>query len=499
MRRFVPLLLLLCLTAGAQTRVSRCYEVCNAYVRDARLRATSCGACLHQSDELHPWLRALDGVPPELLADDDWTVRWAALRELGRRDRSTGEAQLAGWLARSRGDELLRACLTAAHVVTPLPAACAARAAEVRSALEIELYSEAPSLRAGALTALSRSFGLPRARVVLNVAPTRPPEFDSILFDTLVQTSADGEAPVAQLMAAATPGDVAVMNRLLKLVSARRDAARALLEGDHAQRMEGIRTLRPLLPASEPELMSVLGFDDLPARAAAVRAIAGVEQRSVSRMAQARFTGERSATVEQQAALLGVLGDVHDEDCAAVALALWHRPGPLQLPSLRVAAFCAWPEAAPAVELALRDEDVSKRAAAVDALGFAPSTPQLRERLGFAASAKEVELRRAAARAIGAKRWRGGLPRIEALEADGDAAVRVEAFKAARALDAPGLEGRLARALATDTAPEVRATCAELLSFVGSLQARAALEAASKNEKDENVKIVVERALRRIR
>lgn len=500
MRRFVLLLVLLCGAADAQTRVTRCYEACNAYVSDARLRATSCASCLRAKDDGHAWLQALPEVPVAMLRDDDWKLRWAAVVELARRAKVAPDVQLKTWLSKAQGVELLRGCSTAAHAGSPLPPTCRSIAPEVRRALEVELYDEALARRVDALTALSKAFTISRGRVVLDVVTTRAAEFDALLFDALTEATPDGEAPaVTQLLAVARENDVAAMNRLLAVVNARTNAARPSLAGDHLTRMEAIRTLRRLLPTSEPELMSVLSIDDLTARDAAVRAIAAAESRSVSRMAEARFFGEKPATDDQQAALLSLLGDVHDKDCAAVALRVWRVPGPLRLGALKVAAFCAWPEAAADVELALRDDDVHTRAAGVEALGFAPTSQQLLERLQFAASAKEPEIRRAAAKAIGARRWRGGTQKLEALMNDAAPSVRVEAVKAARAVDAPGIEAKLARSLENDPAPEVRRTAAELLALSPSPMARATLEAAAKKEKDESVKMVVERALRRIR
>lgn len=500
MRRFVVLLILLCGVADAQTRVTRCYEACNRYVSDPRLRATSCATCLRAKDDTHTWLQALPEVPLLMLADADWKVRWAAVGDQARRAKITPEAQLKLWLSKAQNDELLRACLTAAHVVSPLPTTCRANAAEVRRTLEVELYDEALARRVDALTALSKAFGISRGRAVLDVVTTRAAEFDALLFDALSEATPDGEPPaVAQLLAVAKENDIAAMNRILAVVNARTNAARPLLDGDHPTRMEAIRALRRLLPTSEPELMSVLLIDDLTARDSAMRGIGYSENRTVSRMAEARFFGEKTATKEQQAALLGLLGEVHDKDCAAVALRVWKSPGPLQLPALRIASFCSWPEASADVELALRDDDVLKRAMAVESLGFAPNSPQLQERLQFAAAAKEPEIRGAAAKAIGSRRWRGGTQRIEALMNDADPTVRVEALKAARALDAPGVETKLARALESDAGADVRRTAAELLALSPSPLARATLEKAAKSEKDERVKMVVERALRRIR
>lgn len=434
-----------------------------------------------------------------MLNDDDWRVRWAALGETARREKRTPAEALKRWLGKASGEALRLACLTAAHASPPLPSQCEAEAASVRDALRVQLYAEALSTRADALTALAAAFSQPRARVVLDVLPTRPADFDALVFDTLVEASPiDGRAALGQLLDAAGPGDVATMNRLLAVAARRRDEARPRLASADTRR-EAIRTLRALLPSSEPELFSVLRDGDVASRGAAMRAVASHERRSVSLMAAPRFAEPSALDATQQRALLELLGDVHDADCSAVALALWNGSGPLKAPALRVAASCDWVASQPAVSAALRDDTAPIRAAAVDALAHAPMSAQLKEQLQFAANAEAPVVRAAAARAIAAKRWRAGASHVKKLVDDADPDVREAALTAATALDAPGLEQTLMRALTTDAAPRVRSTAAELLGRAASPRTEAALVEAAKNETDSAVKMVVERALRTIR
>ena len=129
-----------------------------------------------------------------------------------------------------------------------------------------------------------------------------------------------------------------------------------------------------------------------------------------------------------------------------------------------MAASCSWTETSGDVETALLAPGELERAAAVGALGFAPRSEQLTERLTRALAAPEPALRAAACQAIGQQRWRAGTARLLALAGDPAPPVRSEAMRALVALDAPGLDAKLSAALETDPAAPVRATAAELLA-----------------------------------
>jgi len=270
---------------------------------------------------------------------------------------------------------------------------------------------------------------------------------------------------------------------------------------DDVVRRQALTQLAELAPISQSELMAALS-DKLPGlRLAAARALARGELRTLAAMAEARLSGEAPATMEQRLLLLGLVGDRHEPDCAPVVLKTWrdpHRPAELRRRALAVAASCSWAETSAEIETALAASAELERSAAVGALGFAPRSEQLNERLARACDAPEPSLRAAACQAIAQQRWRGGTARLLTLAADADPGVRSEAMRALVAVDAPGLEARLSGVLETDAAPPVRATAAELLSRFTGPRAASALSRAARNDTDANVKLVAAQSLRKL-
>lgn len=504
----------------AQSRASRCFAACERNVADPRLRASACGACLTSPEPGAPWLSRLPALPPGLLEDPDWEVRWAALLVEGKKVKGTAAHQLALWLARAetgRGEEVQRACLTAVHAAgalkTPLatllaadpPAAktCAARERELRDALWLDLYAESAPTRREALTHLAHPFGRTPARVLLDALPSHAQAFDELVLDTLASWSLEAElSPAASLLSTATPADVAAMNRVLAVYARRLDAARPLLASpDEMVRRQGLGQLMELAPLSERELLGALA-DPVPGlRLHAARALARGEARSLAAMTEGRLSGEKPATQAQQLVLLELVGARHEPDCAATVLKTWRDPARaahLRRRALAVAASCSWKESHADVEAAFSAPGELERASAIAALGFAPRTEQLTERLTRATDAVEPALRAAACQAIAQQRWRGGTARLNALAADPDAEVRSAALKGLVVLDAPGLEGKLGALLEKDGSPVVRAAAAELLALFSSPRAISALSQAARNDMDPNVKLVAAQSLRKL-
>ncbi len=522
MRPLAALVFLLASTgASAQPRAPRCFAACQRVVTDARARATVCGACLTASDQPAPWLSQLSQEPPGVLADEDWEVRWGALLARARRERSTAPRQLARWLARAKGDELDRACLTAVHGAGGTRQAlaellsfeatgdrrarerCSSRERALREALWVELYAEDAATRREALDHLSRAFDRSPAREVLDALPSHPSAFDALMLDLLDDWAAGtpGTAPRA-LLAAAGGADVAAMNRLLAVASQRRDAARAALTATETdQRRVALSKLAALAPLSEAELLAALGDEVAPHRVRAARALARGEGRTVAAATAARLSGERPASEAQRRALIEATASAAEADCAPRLLEGWRSASlawTLRRQALVGAASCSWSVVEPEVKAALAASH-AERAAAVAALGFAPRTEALTEQLSFALGAREEAVRVAACDAIRQQRWRGGLGRVERLAADPSPAVRGAALRALAALDAPGLEARLVRALDGDPEAMVRAAAGELLSLCGGWQALSALEKAARGDPDPGVKLVAGQTLRKLR
>ncbi|MDP1826189.1 MAG: HEAT repeat domain-containing protein [Archangium sp.] len=486
---------------------------------DPRLRASACGACLTSPDQGAAWLSRLPALPPRLLEDQDWEVRWAALLFEAKKVKGTAAHQLASWLARAQGgeEEVQRACLTAVHAAgalkTPMAAllaadpvaakTCAAREKALRDALWLELYAESAPTRREALTHLARAFDRTPARVLLDALPSHAAAFDELVLDTLASWSLEAElSPAASLLSTATPADVAAMNRVLAVYARRLDAARPLLASpDEMIRRQGLGQLMELAPLSERELLGALA-DAVPGlRLHAARGLARGESRSLAAMAEGRLSGEKPATRAQQLVLLELVGDRHEPDCAATVLKTWRdqaRAPELRRRALAVAASCSWKDSLADVEAAFGAAGELERASAIAALGHAPRTEQLTERLTRATDAVEPSLRVAACQAIAQQRWRGGTARLDALAADAVPEVRSEAVRGLVALDAPGLEARLGTLLEKDASPVVRATAAGLLSRFTSPRTVSALSQAARNDTDSNVKLVAAQSLRKL-
>ncbi len=518
MRRLGLILFLASASAAtAQTRASRCWAACDRNVTDPRLRATACGACLTRPDDAAAWLARAPTPLPTLLADPDWEVRWAGLRSEATRAKGPPARQLAGWIGGATGEELLRACVTATHAAgaekkslgallekeVPALKSCLAVAPASIAALSTELYDVHAGVRREALVHLGRAFERSPARIVLDAVPAHPAAFDDLVLETLKDVTLEENAnPASELLAAAGPGDVATMNRLLAVFSAQRDAARTgLASPELARRKEAMSQLASLSPLSEPELLDAVGDAEPALRLGAARGLARGERSSIAAMARRRFSGERPATAPQLLALLRVVGDTHEPDCAAVALETWRVPG--RAPALRalalpVAASCRWESARPDVEAVLTSGAPGDLPAAIAALAWAPASEQLFERLTAATLAPRPEVRAAACESIASRRWRGGLPRVVALTGDADASVRAAALRGLVTLDAPGAEARVGQLLEADPAAGVRRVAAELLGRLGSPRALSALTRAARNDADTDVKLVAAQSLRRL-
>lgn len=512
---------LLASVAIAQARVSRCWAACERNVSDPRLRASACGACLTSPDQGAAWLSRLPELPPRLLEDQDWEVRWAALLAEARKTKGTAAHQLGLWISHAqgqgKGEEVQRACLTAVHaagaIKTSLTAlltadakaaqTCMARESALRDALWVDLYSEGAPTRREALTHLARAFERPPARVVLDALPSHAPAFDALVLDTLASWSLEADlSPAASLMAAATPADVESMNRVLAVYARQRDEAKPGVSAPQDPvRRQALSRLAELAPITEAELLGALA-DSVPShRLLAARGLARGESRSLAAMAAGRLSGEKPATLAQQRVLLELVGDTHEADCAKTLLQTWRdpaRPSELRQRALIVAASCSWFEAQSDVLAALSGPSVLERSSAVGALGFAPRSEQLNERLLRASDSTDGPMRAAACQAIGQQRWRAGTARVSALAADAEPEVRGAALRALAGLDAPGLEAKLGTALEKDGSPLVRAAAAELLARFTGPRAISALSTASRNDTDANVKLVAAQSLRKL-
>ncbi|MFO0596594.1 MAG: HEAT repeat domain-containing protein [Myxococcaceae bacterium] len=504
-------------TRAETQRTSRCWAACERNVSDARTRASACTACLTHPEDAAAWLRVASVPLQQLLEDPDWAVRWSGLENQARRSSEPLSRLLGAWLGRSQGPALERACLTAVHgagrthrtlaAVLDDPkqlARCEAVRAAIDAQLKVELYDEGATVRRDALEHAAAPLGRAPGRVVLDAVPGHPAQFDALVLGTLSDVASEGPlAGPALLLAAATPGDVEVMNRLLAVYQAQADAARATLSAatDPTQRKDAVLALGRLAPLCEADLLLALQDRDGSIRRSAVRGLARGVGGSIAAAARAFVLDDRKATPEQRLALVRLMGDANEDGCAATALAMWRTTtldARLRRLALPVAASCRWADARDEVEAQLRANPSGDLAAAIAALAFAPQGPQTWERLALATSNPDAQVRAAACEAIGEARWRGGLDRVVALLKDPEPVVRASAIPAALVLDAPHLDGPLAFLLAGDVSPAVRQAAARALGELGGPRALAALTTAARDDTDPNVKLDAADALRRL-
>ncbi|MCU0700377.1 MAG: hypothetical protein MUC96_28030, partial [Myxococcaceae bacterium] len=81
MRHLCVLLVGLGVVASAQGRDvnARCRRPCERLVEEPRLRASLCGRCGLEADPT-AYLFRVSPVPAAAFTDDDWQVRWGAVR-----------------------------------------------------------------------------------------------------------------------------------------------------------------------------------------------------------------------------------------------------------------------------------------------------------------------------------------------------------------------------------------------------------------------------------
>lgn len=458
---------------------------------------------------------------PRLLADDDWQVRLAGLEDTASKTKVELSKSLAEWIGRARDVELLRACMTGLHAAgkknvtleallgkeAKALAACRSKFKELKELLGIELYDERLPIRREALLHGATALGVKQGRIVLDAVATHPATFDALILETLQDIAAtDARTAPAQLLEAAGPNDVAVMNRLLAVYGKQRDTARVTLakEKDPTVRKEAITTLARLAPLSESELLAALLDEEPPIRRGAAHGLGRGLGGTIATAADHYILGKGAGatSLAQQLALLKFTGDANDENCSTVAMGVWKRSSlepSLRRRALPVAAGCSWSSARDEVETILRTESGGlPLAAAVASLGSAPLNDQLLERLEQSLKNDDAGVRAAGCEAISAHRWRGGITRVQPLLKDVDAAVRAAAIDTLLMLDAPSIDVPIAHLLDSDPSVDVRVAAARALGILGGPRALATLTTASRNDTNSNVKLVAAESLRKL-
>jgi HEAT repeat protein len=506
------------LFAAAQGRDvnSRCRRPCEALVGEPRLRATLCGRCGLDADPA-AYLFKLARVPEAAFTDDDWQVRWGAVRADAKAQGLTVEKRLGQWVERAAGEGRETACLTAllgagARSMTrdgllatepKALAACRALDAAVVARSEDELVQADLPRALEALQCASAGRGVGSARVVLDALARRPREADEVLARLLVSNAERGGPPVGlSLLRDATAADTAQVDRLLAVYAAMRDANRPLLSSTEKEaRRQAVAELSPLAPLSLSELSMALGDAQASIRMAAARAIARGEGRSVTEAAEARLSGETKASAVEKRRWLTLLADVDDPACATLTRRTWRdetQPDAVRAEALVSLAGCARRQAMVDLTAAATTGNVTLQAGVMRAVLLLPREPGVGPLVEAALSSTTDEVLMGAAAATGAHRLTPLTARVEPLTAHQSGPVRAEALKALAALEPRAAQGRVIAALGQDPEAQVRITAAQLLSETGGPLAVSALAKASRQDADGRVKMAAVDGLRRL-
>lgn len=513
------LFLLICVAASAafgQGRDinARCRRPCQALVVEPRQRATLCGLCGAQEDPMG-WLLKLSPVPRRAFLDDDWLVRWTAVRADALATSTSSERRLAAWVEASVDDERRLACLTrllasgtlsgdALLSKEPRAAAlCQGIADAVWQAGLLELLAVDRRLALEALQLLSKARAVGPARVVLDLMASRTPEFDEQLAELLVSFAEHGGTPVGlTLLRDAREPDAPLVDRLLAVYSRLRDRKRSMLSSsDKDARLQGVLALAPLAPLSASELLIGLSDEHASIRMASARAIARGEGRTLTEAAEVRLSGAVPVPAMERRRWLTLLADVDDPRCVTLTTGVWRdgtQPDAVRADALVSLAGCGRRAALSELVAASKDSNAALQAGVMRAVLLLPREPQVAPLVEKALTSSTDEVLAGAAAAIGAHRLTPLRGKLTPLTNHPAAIVRVECLQALWMLDARATLPLALDRLSADSDPTVRGRAALLLPELGGPQAVAALARASKRDTDSHVKMAALEGLRRL-
>jgi HEAT repeat protein len=488
---------------------ARCRRPCEA-CSEARQRAL-CVKCGLDAEQM-AWLFKLPQVPQAAFEDDDWLVRWSAVKAEAKLTSKPPEKVLAAKIAAADGHLRKFWCLTALLAAGAQPRTldafitapeCKPIEGSVYLAGAEELLQGDQNRALEALRLVSAARGTGPARVVLDLMAVRPVESDEALAALLVTHAERGGPPVGlAILRDAGERDTAQVDRLLVVYSALRDRTRPMLSSTEKEaRRQAVAALAPIAPLSASELGTALSDQQASIRMAAARALARGEGRSVTEAAEARLSGTTPATAVEKRRWLTLLADVDDPACGALTRRTWRdatQPDGVRAEALVSLAGCGRRASLPDLEEASRSDNVMLHAGVMRAVLNLPREPAVVPLVERALGDPADEVLAGAARAIGAHRLTTLADQLKVLLDHRSATVRAEALTALSTLDPRKAQGTVIDRLAKDADAEVRVAAAGLLSDGGGPLAVSALARASKSDPDARVKMAATDSLRRL-
>jgi HEAT repeat protein len=483
-----------------------------------------CQLCITQGGS-QEWVLVLAEARPvphgalrSALTDEDWRIRWAAVRA-GARVRGVSEPRaLAEWVAGVPESAELPACITAVRAAaeagrTPTAflqgagdkgAAALARVqahrAAIREALTLELYAESLGTRQRALSHLATFLKLSPARVVIDSMEGRPESSDAAVAEALREHAAQKELSVGRMLVeGAQPADQERINRLFAIYSQELQALQPQLRsGDPLQRRVATYSLRIYGPLAQRELERALQDPDQSVRQSAARGLAWSEGLTLPELASRRLKagGELDVLRPWLEAL------ALEKECLAALLAVVEDPR--RPVSVRGEALSLLPECnewgsdrARRVLPFLREAQPPLRAGALRALQGAWSEA-VSEALKVALEDPAPEVVVAAVDTAALKRQTGLADPIAALLGAEDATVRQASARALERLGKPRHVKALSDCLLKDSVPAVRVASAQALGMLGGPFTISALSEAAQKDPDTHVQHVSREALKRL-
>jgi HEAT repeat protein len=520
------LLLVLSASPGGSQGAPGCWAACQRNVQERTLRARVCPVCITAGRD-DAWLLELAKAKEDPAArsallsarrDQDWRVRWGALRSLAQAQGLAAPQVLADWVMEASGPDALPACLTAARAAAAAgsstdaflkdagaqgPAAAArvwSRRDAIRQVLEVEAYAEAVPVRGEALLHLSVFLGQSPARTLLTAMGRRPESVDDTAAGALLWVAdKQGSSVGRMLLEEARSEDQALINRLFAIYSRQlEELHKGLGAVDPLERRGAVQSLRHYGPLARRELERALGDSDLAVRRMAARCLAEAEGLSLPEAANQRILAPETERATRRAWMeAGAVG----QGCERFLLTL-ARETRLDVESRGEAV--AWLVECDegmkgrfeALSPFLKDAAVPVRAGAVRALARL-GTPQGDAALAAALADGTPEVVAAALDVVGQRHQRAQAESVVALLDSASPQVREAAARALEPLGRSQDIKPLARVLREDSVVAVRVAAAESLGALGGPLAASALSQALQDP-DTHVQHVARRGLVRL-